>query len=64
VAAVDSSEKLDLLQAIGAAQVIDYTRQDFTRSGGTYDVIFDVIGTSSLFPQRKSAGSQRPLSVS
>jgi NADPH:quinone reductase-like Zn-dependent oxidoreductase len=46
VTGVDSTGKLDMLRAIGADQVIDYTRDDFTRSGQTYDVIFDVIGKS------------------
>ena len=43
---VDSTEKLDMLRTIGADKVIDYTREDFTKSGQTYDVIFDVIGKS------------------
>ncbi|MBU0490586.1 MAG: NAD(P)-dependent alcohol dehydrogenase [Chloroflexi bacterium] len=46
VTAVDSTEKLDLLRSIGADQVIDYTRGDFTTSGQTYDIIFDVVGKS------------------
>ena len=48
VAAVDSAAKLDMLRAIGADQVIDYTREDFTQNGQIYDVIFDVVGTLSL----------------
>lgn len=48
VTGVDSAEKLDMLRSIGADNVIDYTREDFTRSGKTYDVIFDVIGKSSF----------------
>ncbi len=48
VTAVDSTGKLDLLRSLGADQVIDYTQADFTKSGETYDVIFDVIGTSSF----------------
>ena len=48
VTAVDSADKLDMLRAIGADQVIDYTREDFTRSGLTYDVIFDLTGISSF----------------
>ena len=46
VTAVDRASKLDMLRSIGAAHVIDYTRQDFTQSGLTYDVIFDVVGQS------------------
>jgi len=48
VTAVDSTEKLDMLRSIGADQVIDYTQEDFTKSGETYDVIYDVIGKSSF----------------
>ena len=48
VTAVDSTGKLDMLRSIGADQVIDYTQEDFTKSGETYDVIFDVVGKSSF----------------
>jgi 2-desacetyl-2-hydroxyethyl bacteriochlorophyllide A dehydrogenase len=55
VTAVDSAEKLDMLSSIGADQVIDYTQEDFTKSGQTYDVILDVVGKSSF------SGSVRSL---
>ncbi len=48
VTAVDSAGKLDMLRSIGAGRVIDYTQEDFTQSGETYDVIFDVVGKSSF----------------
>jgi NADPH:quinone reductase-like Zn-dependent oxidoreductase len=48
VTAVDSTGKLDMLRSIGADRVIDYTREDFTKGGGTYDVILDVAGKSSF----------------
>jgi len=48
VTGVDSTGKLDMLRSIGADQVIDYTQDDFTKSGQTYDVIFDVVGKSSF----------------
>ena len=54
VTGVDSTEKLDMLRSIGAAHVIDYTREDFTKNGETYDVIFDIMGKSSFSGSIKS----------
>ena len=48
VTGVDSTGKLDMLRSIGADHVIDYTREDFTKNGQTYDVIFDAVGKSSF----------------
>ncbi|MBI5965912.1 MAG: NAD(P)-dependent alcohol dehydrogenase [Chloroflexi bacterium] len=48
VTGVDSSSKLNMLRSIGADHVIDYTQEDFTRNGESYDVIFDVPGKSSF----------------
>lgn len=47
VTAVDSSDKLEMLRAIGAGRVIDYTQEDFTKRSEKYDVLFDVVGTGS-----------------
>ncbi len=48
VTGVDRTAKLDMIRSIGADHVIDYTREDFTRQGQTYDVIYDVVGKSSF----------------
>ncbi len=48
VTAVDSAGKLDMLRSIGADRVVDYSKEDFTRNGESYDVIFDVVGKSSF----------------
>jgi len=47
VTGMDKTGKLAMLRALGADQVIDYTKEDFSKSGGSYDVIIDVIGKSS-----------------
>ncbi len=54
VTGVDSKDKLDILRTIGADQVIDYTKEDFTKNIGAYDVIFDVRGTGSVSRIMKS----------
>jgi NADPH:quinone reductase-like Zn-dependent oxidoreductase len=47
VTGVESTKKLDMLRSIGADHVIDYTQEDFTKNGETYDFILDVVGKSS-----------------
>jgi len=47
VTGVDSKSKLDVLRSIGTDHVIDYTQEDFTKSGETYNIIFDVVRKSS-----------------
>ena len=48
VTGVDNTGKLDMLRSIGADHVIDYTQEDFTKSGETYDFILDVVSKSSF----------------
>ena len=47
VTAVDSSIKEEMLRRIGADHFFDYSKQDFTKSGQTYNVIFDMVAGSS-----------------
>lgn len=43
VTGVCSTANLDLARSLGASQVIDYTREDFTQNGAAYDVVFDAV---------------------
>jgi len=54
VTAVDSTKKLGLLRELGADQVIDYTREDFTKRGDRYDLIFDIPGNHPFSECRRA----------
>ena len=54
VIAVDRTEKLDMLRSIGADTVIDFKKEDFTKNGHRYDVIFDIPDKSPFFRSIKS----------
>ena len=54
VTGVDNAEKLEFVRSLGADHVIDYTREDFTRSGRAYDLVLDLAAHRSAFAYKSS----------
>ncbi|MBD3332969.1 zinc-binding dehydrogenase [candidate division GN15 bacterium] len=54
VTGICSAVNVDLVRSLGAHNVIDYTQEDFTQNGKTYDVIFDTVGRMSFSRCKKS----------
>jgi len=57
VTGVCGTPRLEFVKSLGADKVIDYTKEDFTQNGETYDLIFDILGKSS-FAQCKNSLNQ------
>jgi NADPH:quinone reductase-like Zn-dependent oxidoreductase len=54
ITAVCGTKNLELVRSLGADRVIDYTQEDFTKNGQTYDVILDAVGKHSFKRCRES----------
>ena len=63
VTAVCGTHNVDLVRSLGADEVIDYTREDFTRSGQRFDLILDVAASRSIAACRRVLGSGGTLVV-
>lgn len=57
VTGVCSTANVELVSSLGAHRVVDYTREDFTNTGETYDIIFDTVGKSSFSRCKRALAS-------
>jgi NADPH:quinone reductase-like Zn-dependent oxidoreductase len=64
VTGVCSTNKVDMVRSIGADHVVDYTREDFTKGGGRYDVVFQLAGTRSPSDCRRALAPKGTLVLS
>jgi NADPH:quinone reductase-like Zn-dependent oxidoreductase len=64
VTGVCSTRNLEMVRSIGANHVIDYTREDFTRSGQRYDLILQLAGTASPSACRRALTARGRLVLS
>ena len=64
VTAVDTGEKLESMRSIGADYALDYTKTDYLKSNKSYDVIFDIVGKSSLTSSFKALNKGGSLLIS
>lgn len=54
VTGVDNAGKLDFMRSVGADEVLDYTREDFTRTPQPYDLVLDLVAHRSVFAYRRA----------
>lgn len=64
VTGVCSTANIDLVKSLGADSVIDYTKEDFTKNGQTYDIIFDTVNKISFSNALKSLNKNGILILS
>jgi len=63
VTGICSTRNLDMARSIGADHVIDYTKEDFTRNGERYDLIFDAVGNHSISDYKRALSPNGICSV-